>query len=167
MEKKILLVDMDDTICHYTKAYEKARKEHPTQPFPQSQYGFFAGLEPIEGALHFLDELTNYYEVWICTRCSSMNPMSYAEKAQWVKQHLGFAWVNALIITPDKGMIKGDILVDDSQWSLFGGDQILFHHETNNWFKIIKQLKEYATKGHPLDGENELRGEEHNLHTAV
>jgi 5'(3')-deoxyribonucleotidase len=41
------------------------------------------------------------------------NPWSYTEKRVWVEQHLGFAFVERLIICPNKALLNGDILVDD------------------------------------------------------
>jgi len=31
----------------------------------------------------------------------------------WVEDHLGFEWVKRLIISPDKFLLNGDVLIDD------------------------------------------------------
>ncbi len=32
---------------------------------------------------------------------------------EWVQQHLGRGWVNRLVITKDKTIVTGDLLIDD------------------------------------------------------
>ena len=44
MEKKIVYIDMDDTLCDYKGAFIKKAIENPGIQFPQSIYGFFANL---------------------------------------------------------------------------------------------------------------------------
>ena len=46
-----------------------------------------------------------FFEKWMSSFCS--------EKRVWVEQHLGFAFVERLIICPNKALLNGDILVDD------------------------------------------------------
>ena len=38
----IVDIDMDDVLCDYTTASNKAMKETPGIAFPQSEYGFYA-----------------------------------------------------------------------------------------------------------------------------
>ncbi len=40
---------MDDVLCNFTAARQKALKENPAIQFPQCQYGFFRNLKPIKG----------------------------------------------------------------------------------------------------------------------
>jgi 5'-nucleotidase len=35
------------------------------------------------------------------------------EKYEWVDQHLGLAWVDRIVLTRDKTLVNGDILIDD------------------------------------------------------
>ena len=51
LDKELVYVDMDDTLCSFYRAAKKALTENPSQPYPQSQWGFFLGLEPMEGAI--------------------------------------------------------------------------------------------------------------------
>ena len=39
-QKLLVYVDMDDVLCDYTTAFEKARAAFPEVTYPQSQYGF-------------------------------------------------------------------------------------------------------------------------------
>lgn len=113
--KKIVYIDMDDTLADFMGAYEFAREEKPTMAFPQAEYGFFANLKPLEGAVESVEVLlkSDLYSPYILTAPSTINPLCYTEKRIWVEQHLGMEMVERLIISPDKSLLKGDYLVDD------------------------------------------------------
>ena len=53
----IVYIDMDDVLCDYTTASNKAIKETPGIAFPQSEYGFYANLVPITGAIESIKKL--------------------------------------------------------------------------------------------------------------
>jgi 5'-nucleotidase len=114
MKTEIIHIDMDDTICDYSSAYRMASKKCPDQKYPQSQYGFFTSLKPLPNSIEIIFELDKIYDVYILTRPSIYNPLSYTEKAIWIKDHLGFNWLNKLILACNKSMLKGDYLIDDS-----------------------------------------------------
>lgn len=83
--------------------------------------GWFRNLKPIEGAIDGLHKLLERddSDVFLCTKPMTKNPTCRDEKAEWVRQHLGSKWLDRLIIAPDKGMVRGDVLLDDapkSQW---------------------------------------------------
>jgi len=140
-KKPIAYVDMDDTLCRFYKAAKKALTENPTQPYPQSQWGFFLGLEPMEGAIDGFRKLEEKYDVWILTRPSTKNLNCYTEKAKWVLDHLGQDIVDKLILCPDKALLKGDYLIDDKIWSGFEGEQIHFGQgDFKNWESVVKYL---------------------------
>jgi len=105
MIKQKLYIDMDDTLCQYRKAWNKANLSGIE--FPQSLKFFFQYLEPHEGAIDAVEQLSHLYDVWILTAPSIYNPMSYMEKRIWVEEHLGFDMCSKLIICPNKGLIIG------------------------------------------------------------
>lgn len=111
----IIYIDMDDVLCDYSGAFDRALKNNPRIEFPQSQYGFYAKLMPIQGAIKSAQKLlkTEQFDSYILTAPSIMNPLSYTEKRVWVENHLGMQFVERLIISPDKGLLRGDILIDD------------------------------------------------------
>ena len=74
---------------------------------------FFKRLEPIEGAIEALKELEKEHEVFICTAPLLENPTCCDDKLWWVKTFLGDEWTRRTIITKDKTVIDGDILIDD------------------------------------------------------
>jgi 5'-nucleotidase len=115
MKKSILYIDMDDVLCQFSEAQTKALKQNPAIGFPQSQYGFFRKLKPMENAISSVQRLreSKRFEVYILTAPSIRNPLCYSEKREWVENHLGIKMVERLIISPNKGLNKGDYLIDD------------------------------------------------------
>lgn len=115
--KKIVYVDMDDVLCDFSGAHKTALELNPGIQFPQSQFGFFQKLEPIEGALETLFDLyeSAEYSPFILTAPSTRNPFSYTEKRVWIEERLGYTFVDRLIICSHKGLLKGDLLIDDNK----------------------------------------------------
>lgn len=115
MKKIIIYIDMDDVLCNYSKARAKALELNPDIAYPQSQYGFFRKLEPLDGALESVAYLKSIaiFDVYILTAPSIYNPLSYSEKREWIENHLGMEMVKRLIISSNKGLNKGDYLIDD------------------------------------------------------
>ncbi len=147
--KKIIYIDIDDTLADWSDGMEKAKKANPNMSFPQAEYGFYSGLTPIEGGVEAVRWLlsSTFFEPFILTAPSVMNPMSYTEKRVWVERYLGMKMVEKLIISPDKSLLKGDYLIDDK---LVGRGQNNFEGliiqygstEFPNWTAVIKKLKE-------------------------
>lgn len=121
-KKLTVYIDMDDVICNYKKNYVKHISRNPEIKYPQSQYGFFLDLEPIPGSIEAVLKISSLCDVWILTAPSTPNPMSYAEKNYWIRQNLGEEYVNKLIISPNKSLLKGDYLIDDNEWTNWQGD---------------------------------------------
>jgi 5'-nucleotidase len=133
---KRLYIDLDDTLCKYSEALKRARQTKPIN-YPQAEARFFENLKPMHEAIRFyLDKLNELYDVWILTAPSIMNPLSYTEKRIWVEENLGMSWCEKLIICPDKSLVKGDYLVDDTggkgqeefegEWIKYGSDEFKY-----------------------------------------
>jgi len=144
---QIIYVDMDDVLCDYTQAYQEAIKRTPAMKYPQSQFGFFVNLQPIEGAIASFQKLIASPDVepYILTAPSIENPLCYTEKRIWVEQHLGFEVTNKLIICSNKGLLRGDKLIDD--WTYGRGQEnfdgeIVEFGSTNfpSWKEVNKHL---------------------------
>ena len=56
---KVVFVDMDDVLCDFVGAYNKARQQSPEIRYPQSQIDFFRKLAPIDGAIEGFNRLWN------------------------------------------------------------------------------------------------------------
>ncbi|RME30879.1 5'-3'-deoxyribonucleotidase [Candidatus Woesearchaeota archaeon] len=77
------------------------------------EQGFFWSLEPLDGALEALLEMSEEHDVWICTAPLSAYRNCVREKYEWVEAHLGLDWTKRIIMTKDKTTIAGDVLIDD------------------------------------------------------
>ena len=100
-------------MCAYTIAHSNALRDNPDVPFPQSVPGFFLALDPIGGAIEAVNELRNVFDVFVLTAPSTRNAHCYSEKRIWIERHFDYTFTKQLIISPDKGLLKGDYLVDD------------------------------------------------------
>ena len=140
--RKIVYVDMDDTICDFSTPF---RNGEYRLKYPQSKVGFFLDLEPIKGAIEGIKTLQVKYDVWILTRPSIKNTHCYTEKAEWIKNYLGEDMLNKMILCPDKSLVKGHILIDDDNrhgQSEFEGEHIHFQSDERflDWNSIIEYL---------------------------
>lgn len=145
---KIVYVDMDDVLCDFLGAFNAAIEKEPRISFPQSQYGFFANLVPMDGAIDAMNWLlqSEQFKPYILTAPSIENPMSYTEKRVWVEQHLGMKFVERLILSRDKSLLRGDILIDDLAAGRgqegFQGELIQFGSaEYPNWQSVLAYLQ--------------------------
>lgn len=78
----------------------------------------FRSAPPFAGALEGMNLLRamcleRNADVHICTAPHITNLPCYTQKAEWVAKHLDQDWVNRLIITRDKTLVRGHVLVDD------------------------------------------------------
>lgn len=148
-EKKIVYVDMDQTLCDFGVSYLQYKQSHPEEAFPQSMPGFFIGLAPITGAIETYQWLNDREDIdlYILTAPSIRNPQSYTEKRLWVEKHLGLNAVYKLIISPNKGLNKGHYLIDDytegkgqenfeGKILQFGSDEFPDWRSVQNFFKL-------------------------------
>ncbi|XP_071106836.1 5'(3')-deoxyribonucleotidase, cytosolic type-like [Haliotis cracherodii] len=76
---------------------------------------FFLNLPEIEGGVAAAREMADMedVEVFICTAPMTFYKYCLHEKYQWVEKHLGEQWLDRMIITKDKTLVHGHVLVDD------------------------------------------------------
>ncbi len=115
MKPKVVYVDMDDVLAEYSQSWELKRQQRPEQAYPQAELGFFSALLPKAGAISVMHRLLSHpgFEPYIATAPSIYNPLCYMEKRLWIERHLGMAYVDRLIIISNKGLLQGDLLIDD------------------------------------------------------
>lgn len=75
---------------------------------------WFLDLPVVDGAAEGLDALADHADVWICTKPLEANPHCRDDKAAWIRRHLGTDWERRLVLTPDKSLVRGDVLLDDA-----------------------------------------------------
>ena len=110
---------------------------------------FFAGLEVMPHAQRVLERLQEQYEVYIATAAMEV-PTSFTSKFEWLKQHFPFIRPSHIVFCGDKGILRGDYLIDDNPRQLrrFRGEGILYSapanvfvsgfRRVNNWLEIEK-----------------------------
>lgn len=76
--------------------------------------GFYRSLPPIAGAIESVKALLALgHDVRICTSPLNAYRHCVLEKYEWVERHLGSESVARIIVTKDKTLIHGDVLIDD------------------------------------------------------
>ena len=146
--KKIVFVDMDNTLCDYIGAFNKKLEENPRIEFPQTQYKFFENLVPLPNAIECFKRLEEHFDMRILTAPSVNNRLCYSEKAEWVFKHLGFESQKKLSISNDKSQFRGHYLIDDMRFrgtvefgEYEGQEFIQFGtKEFPNWLEVEKYL---------------------------
>lgn len=152
-----IYIDLDGTICDLKGAVDKFRKENGgkvdeiSYNYPWSLPGFFLTLEPLPLAIESVKTLSSEFDVWFLSRPSFKNTNSYTEKAEWVRKHFGYEMQKKLILCGDKSLLKGKILVDDSDnasqdkfegiWIRIGSDKY------PDWRSVMPRIKEISELG--------------------
>lgn len=138
--KKIILVDQDGVLANYqAHLLEIWRKEHPekfwipledvtehdsVKLYPKEfenilesitrRKDFFRSLPIILGGKEALEDmLAMGHDVRICTAPSIAHKYCVPEKFAWIEEHLGATWTSRIILTRDKTLVHGDMLIDD------------------------------------------------------
>ncbi|GAA4979252.1 5'-3'-deoxyribonucleotidase [Kineococcus glutinatus] len=136
----LVLVDQDQVLAGFGAGFDAAwRRTHPTAPFHprersrtywiQDDYGmqwaaqilqvmtapgFFRDLPVLPGAVAGMQGLlADGHDVRICTAPVQDYRHCVREKYEWVEEHLGHEWTTRMILTRDKTLVAGDVLLDD------------------------------------------------------
>lgn len=79
--------------------------------------GWFRHLPVTPGAIEGVAALIDAgVDVWVCTKPLEVNPTCRDDKGAWLAEHFPML-EHKLIITPDKSLIAGDVLLDDAPHS--------------------------------------------------
>ena len=121
-----------------------------------AQPGFFRNLPVIAGSVEALRLLSERYNVFICTSPLWRYENCVLEKFQWLEQHFGFILTTKVVLTRDKTMVRGDVLVDDKpnikgcmspQWKQVVFSQLYNRQETSKFriegWKEVGKLIDY------------------------
>lgn len=135
-----ILIDMDGVIADFDSEFlRRWRERYPdkfyvplaerTTFYVKEQYpdelkplaseiiwepGFFRDMMPVDGGREALFEMNKMgFEVYICTSPLSTYKNCVLEKFEWVDKVLGSQWVDRILLTKDKTLIKADYLIDD------------------------------------------------------
>ncbi len=141
--RKIILFDMDGVLCDYNKHLLELAHKRLGLPFHNSadvitfntekifgrehekrvealscEPGFFRNLPPTPYAVEAFHEIASHVgeeNVFICTAPKKFvkNRLCMEEKSAWVAEHLGERFADRVILTRDKTVVHGHILIDD------------------------------------------------------
>jgi len=127
MTNKILYVDMDNVLVHFSSGFDKIDpSHHMTYKGRLDEVpGIFSHMDPIEGAIESYKLLSKYFDTYILSTSPWENPTAASDKFAWVKKHLGEHAYKRLILSHHKHLNHGDFLIDDGA-SEFKGEWIQF-----------------------------------------
>lgn len=97
-------------------------------------------LQVNRGAVEALTELSKDNDIYFLT---SAHPKSVLPKHKWLQKHFPFYHSDRLIICHDKGMVKGDIIIDDCVDYLKNSScliKILFRKPWNRGYMCDKSI---------------------------
>ena len=155
-DKKIVYVDMDGVLCDYgsflDKMINKGMNKFQVYKIP----GVFEDLNPIQGAINSFHLLSKYFDVYILSTPMWSNPDSWKGKRIWVQNYLGGSAKKRLILSHNKGLLKGDYLIDDRDANGvldFEGEHIKFGQDN---FKEWNAVLEYIFTKENISYQNQL-----------
>ena len=105
---------------------------------------FFSSLEVMPHAQRVLERLQERYEVYIATAAMEV-PTSFTAKFEWLKVHFPFIRPSHIVFCGDKGILRGDFLIDDNPRQLrrFRGEGILFSAPANAFVSGFRRVKDW------------------------
>lgn len=136
-----IYVDMDGVIADF-EANLKGRNPKSVKLMP----GTYIRLDPIQGALEAVRTLiASGHDVWIATKTPTHNLLADSEKKHWINEYIP-ELLDKTIITPDKGCLRGDVLIDDrphkANCEAFEGTFIHFgSEEFPTWDEVLKHIE--------------------------
>ena len=181
MKKLTILVDMDDTIEHllqawidvlnkrygYSVALDDCLSWDVTKAFPglskeqvysvPVEEGFWDNVKPIDGAAEVLKGfIDSGHDVYIVT--ATVLESAWEKFNKVLFRYFPFITPQKLIVTWNKKLIKGDVLIDDGVHNLEGADYIKilvdmpynrsYNAEANGMIRVYnwKQIEEEISK---------------------
>jgi len=136
----VILVDMDNTLAEFSEGFARVWQErypsevfvppteqqsfHPHKDYPEHLHekvhaichepGFIRGVMPTLGGLDAVHAmLAEGHNVRFVTSHLIGYDPSVLEKFQWIEDHFGREFVDRIVLTRDKTLIRGDVLIDD------------------------------------------------------
>ena len=150
MEKKIVYVDMDNTIVDFKsgikrlpkydiKEYKGREDEHPY---------IFTLMDPIKDSIESVKELNKKYDLYILSTAPWENSNAWKQKRDWIGKYFGDGKENLfykkVILSHNKNLNRGDYLIDDRPHNgaeNFKGVWIRFGSEKYpDWKSVTKYL---------------------------
>lgn len=150
----VILVDMDNTLVEFSVGLADVWQQrypdeifvpptqqkyfHPHRDYPEYLHdkihaichepGFLRGLKPTFGGIAAVHEMiADGHDVRFVTSHLIGYDPAVLEKFQWIEDHFGKEWVDRIVLTRDKTLIRGDVLIDDKPLITGGMDPVWKH----------------------------------------
>lgn len=143
--KKIVYLDMDGVLADFDGACTSGYTFFENKPVEMLVAGFYRNLKVMPGAREAVTKLLadDRYDVWIGTKPSTNNLYCATEKMLWIQEHFP-ELIRKTMIVCDKGLLRGDYLIDDDvKWGgRFKGKMFLFQNKNPKkaWEKVLQDL---------------------------
>lgn len=148
--KQVVYIDMDGVVADYDAHKHLTLVPDPEGAECEVPEGYFHDLPLIEGAVEAVRELSEHYEVYFLSTPQWSNPNCWKEKRLWIEKHFGELGFKRLILTHNKGLNRGDYLIDDTTRNgveNFQGEHIHFGTEKfPNWDSVVMYLMHKVVK---------------------
>ena len=112
-DKQVIYVDLDGVICDFDTRHLELTSQGLTKKEAFQHVDAYRDLEPMKGAIEAWHELNKFYDVYILSTASWDNVESWIEKRLWVEKYIGESVKKKLILSHNKGLLKGVALIDD------------------------------------------------------
>ena len=135
---KILYIDLDGVVADYDakKAITTEKQRH--------ECGFFKNLDIFPDAYNAVYKLSGVYNIFFLSTAPWSCISAWSEKREWVEKHFGELAFKKLILSHNKGLLKGDYLIDDRIANgVDGFEGVHIHFGTDkfpDWNSVLEYL---------------------------
>lgn len=145
--KQTLYIDLDGVIVDVERYINETYKPEYIKAngigtLIDNHVDIFNHSQPIPGAVAAFRQLAQKYEVYILSTAPWDNPESWTAKRIWVEKHLGSEAYKRLILSHNKGLLRGSYLIDDriaNGVAEFEGTHIHFGStDTPDWETVMQ-----------------------------
>jgi 5'(3')-deoxyribonucleotidase len=145
-EKKVLYLDMDNVLVDFESglsAFDARTLRRYAGKYDEIP-GIFSKMQPMRGAIEAYSILRRRFDTYIASTAPWENPTAWADKRDWIDEHLGAPARKRLILTHHKDLLRGDFIVDDRTKrgvDRFKGKHIHFGtKDFPDWDSVVKYL---------------------------
>ena len=145
---KTIYIDMDNVLVDFESGIRRLTNAELSEYADRLDEvpGIFARMEPNPGAVKAFYQLctSGKFDVYILSTAPWENPSAWSDKVIWVKKYLGLSAHKRLILSHNKHLCKGDIIIDDRTKNgvdKFEGEHIHFGTpKFPDWETVIRYL---------------------------